>query len=122
MMTYFNIYPQTVTKEIEGHYYRYDDYENARCSAYKVVKKTLHGVWISLGYGEKDKFILDHARRRWAYPTMKDALNSFRIRKERQIMHSNASIDNAIQALIAVGLKPINRNSRFRKYDDEEVW
>ena len=122
-MTFITCYPPEVTKEIEGNYYRYDGYKNACCYAFKVIRKTHCGVWISTGsYHQPERFILNDARRRWAYPTKEDALNSFRIRKERQIMHLNASIEKANQALLAVGLKTIDPQSRFNKYDDEENW
>ncbi len=104
-------------------YYRYDGYKYACCDSYSVVKRTLKGVWISLGWGSKDKFILNGARKRWAYPTKEEALESFRIRKRRQIMHCNDMIDNANQGLIKVGLKAIERGTRFTKYDDDmENW
>jgi hypothetical protein len=102
-------------------YYRYDGYKYAQCDSYRVTKCTPKGVWVSLGYGVKEKFILNDARRRWAYPTKELALESFRIRKERQIMHSNDSIEKANIALRKVGLKAIDSQSRFHRYDDEEL-
>jgi hypothetical protein len=118
----FNGKGEVPVSEEAVYYYRYDGYKNARCESYRVMKKTLRGVWIYLGYQDK-KFILNHARRRWAYPDKEDALNSFKIRKERQIMHSNDSIEKANQALLAVGLKTIDPQTRFRNYDDDrEFW
>jgi len=79
--------------ESEGtHYFRYDGYEHANCDCLRIIKKTPKGVWVSLGYDDK-KFILDDARKRWAYPSIKEALESFRIRKERQIRHCNFTIE-----------------------------
>lgn len=106
-------------------YFRYDGYEYANCEKYEVIKRTPKGAWINLGYAwEKDpkkKFILDNARRRWAYPTVELALNSFRIRKERQIRHCNDMIENANIALLKVGFKAIDPASRFNQHF-EESW
>lgn len=105
-------------------YYRYDGYEYAQCDTYPVLRRTAKGVWINIGLSypglEKEKFILDGARKRWAYPTKELALESFQIRKERQIRHCNDMIERANKALVAVGLRAIDPASRFRKYDDWE--
>lgn len=121
-MPLLHFYPPIVTEEIENHYYRYDGYKNAACYAYQILSRTPRGVWVKVNMSDK-KFILDGARRRWAYPTIAEALNSFKIRKQRQIMHANASIDNALSALIKVKLEPIPRDSKFTNYDgDAEFW
>lgn len=61
---------------------------------YKVVKETCCGVWIkphsinsysTSSYGSKLKFVNLERRKRFACPTIKEALVSFIIRKERQI-------------------------------------
>jgi hypothetical protein len=103
------------------HYFRYDGYEHAMCYSYPVTRRTLKGVWIALGYPEKQKFILNDARKCWAYPTKELALDSFKIRKHRQIMHSNASIDSANIALRKVGLETIDVRTRFSD-QVEEIW
>lgn len=51
---------------------------------FTVTKKTEKGVWVNNGYG-MTKFILDNARKRYAYPTQALAWESFIARKEKQI-------------------------------------
>jgi hypothetical protein len=60
---------------------------------YKIVKVTQKGCWIN-HFGGK-KFILFSARKRWAYPTKKEALVSFRKRKERQVVLLQAQLKRA---------------------------
>jgi hypothetical protein len=51
---------------------------------YVVVRETLKGVWIDKPFfGEK--FILNSARKRFAYPTKEEAWESFKRRKRRQM-------------------------------------
>ena len=110
------------TRGKEGtHYFRVDGYGNAYTAAYEILRKTPKGCWISVGY-EQEKFILDDARRRWAYPTVELARNSYRIRKERQIRHCNDMVEAANLGLVAMGFQPIDPKSRFRKtsYFDED--
>jgi hypothetical protein len=111
-MTLFEI---AGTRGEEGiHYFRIDGYGNAYISAYEILRKTPKGCWIKIGY-QTEKFILDGARRRWAYPTKELALDSYRIRKERQIRHCNDMIQAANEGLIKMGFKIIDPSSRFRK-------
>ena len=102
------------------HYYRYDGYEWAECSSYRVIKTTDKGVWISLGYMIKDKFILNGARKRWAYPTKELALNSFRMRKLRQIEHCRHTEERAKKALDKTGFNAEKELNNF--FDTMELW
>lgn len=70
------------------HWCRYEGYEHPRVEYYRVKRHTPCGVWLDMGYGVKDKFVLNNARRRFAYPTEAEALDSFIIRKLRQIEHN----------------------------------
>jgi len=100
-------------------YYRYDDspYVDAGpvLSEYRLVRKTPKGAWISpywvtdaaadrcqtpvmrRAYGIR--FVLDGKGRRFAYPDLADAKESYRIRKVRQIQHCRYQIEKAQQAL-----------------------
>ena len=98
-----------IPKEIKGeaYYYRYEDHSssyNLRTSLYRfrVVKTTLRGVWIKLSYGEKDRFILNNARKRYAYPTKELAWESFKIRKAWRVMHLESQLNYARQIGSAV--------------------
>ena len=98
-------------------YYRYDGYEYASCESFRVVKHTPKGVWISLGYMEKDKFILNGARKRWAYPSKVEALESFRMRKLRQIEHCRDTENRAKLALTKMGFDAPKELDAFFRYD-----
>lgn len=74
-----------------------------RLDAFKVIKTTPRGVWIDVG-GEP-KWVSDHTTKRFAYPTVAEAQQSFVARKRRQIVLANASALRAKQAL-TVALSP----------------
>lgn len=58
------------------------------CEEYEVLKKTAKGVWVQDKYGcGYKKFVLNCARKRFAYPTKKQALESFIKRKQSQLKH-----------------------------------
>lgn len=73
---------------------------------YAIVKETPCGVWIDL-FGKK-KFVLSGTRKRYAYPTKKEALESFIKRKSRQVRILAAQHDNA-QALYEAGKAKLAR-------------
>ena len=85
-------------------YYRYNIgygyYVNSvDLAVYKVVKHTPSGVWISQGvYGRH--FILNNSRKKFAYPDKATALESFKLRKERQIKILTGNLSTAKEALI----------------------
>lgn len=81
------------------YWYRYDGYEYVSCSPYKVLRHTNKGVWLEMGYGIKPKFVLNNARKRFAYPTKKEALESFRMRKLRQIEYCQNMVTRCHKAL-----------------------
>jgi hypothetical protein len=66
---------------------------------FNVLRKTPKGKWIDLGWGD-ERFVLDKGRKRFAWETERDALNSFIIRKQRQIGYLKAQIERA-----EIGLK-----------------
>jgi hypothetical protein len=49
---------------------------------YPVI--TPKGFWLDLGYGDK-KWVSNSAKKRWACPTKREAMESFKARKNRQI-------------------------------------
>lgn len=113
-------------------YYRYDDsfYVDAgpRLSEYVLVRKTPKGAWIvaqwtARHYGiprlaeypaeylkreHNARFVLDGKGRRFAYPDLADAKESYRIRKARQIQHCRNQIAKAEQGLAWCDGKPEN--------------
>lgn len=98
------------------YWYRYSyevDYGNAEFIAFShkpairlvkelwvVQRHTPKGVWIRRqGWYDKERFVLKGARRSWAYPTPELALNSFLIRKRRQIGYLTSQLSNVTEAL-----------------------
>jgi GR25 family glycosyltransferase involved in LPS biosynthesis len=53
--------------------------------SFPVIKHTKCGCWIDLGCGRK-KFINLDAHRKWAHPSLEEAMKSFVARKKRQIV------------------------------------
>jgi hypothetical protein len=79
-------------------WYRYFDkysYENPEPTIQElpVVKHTPQGVILNF-YGEH-KFVLNSARRRWAYPTKELALDSYIQRKRKQMRHGENTVAHA---------------------------
>lgn len=77
---------------------------------YKVIKYTPKGVWIALEdyipYDDEitqdkqyTKFVLLTAKKKFACPTIEEALESFKARKKRQIKILNEQLDRAKRAL-----------------------
>ena len=71
-------------------YYRYNSvlYSESRIyifeTEYAVLSHTPKGVWIE-EYPGKKRFVLKNAKKKFACATQKEALESFRARKRRQI-------------------------------------
>lgn len=53
--------------------------------SFPVIKHTKCGCWIDLGY-ERKKFINLDARKKWAHPSLEEAMKSFVARKKQQIV------------------------------------
>ena len=68
---------------------------------YKIISITPKGVWIQLWglWSDEKKFILLSARKRFACPTKKEAVESFKARKNRQIQILNGQLKQAKEAL-----------------------
>lgn len=75
-----------------------------------VVKITQHGCWVVHSWAyplrvdqkPKDvcgKLIITGTRRAYAYPTIELAVQSYKIRKQKQIGHAKAAIERAEHAL-----------------------
>lgn len=60
---------------------------------FRVLRKTRCGVWLSDGW--RERFVLNKARKRLAYPTEKEAIDSYRCRKIREIGFAQARITKA---------------------------
>lgn len=75
-------------------YYRYDASGSyLGLHEFNVIKTTNAGVWIQV-FGQK-KFILNGARKRYAYPTEPEALVSYYARKRKQVAILKANLERA---------------------------
>ncbi len=89
---------------------------------YRIVKETPHGFWIWIGWGLYENYLPDNVylqdqeyakielkrglkwvsndcRKRFAYPTIKEAQINFQKRKERQIKILKSQLSHAEDAL-----------------------
>lgn len=102
------------------YYYRvFDPYASVgkpRLARFRVLRRTPKGVWID-EYGV-ERFILNKARRRWAYPTIELAEDSYRQRKRWQIKHCKRTIAMAERCLT----EPINNDFLFLDNETVEPW
>ena len=72
-----------------------------------VVRRTAKGAWVChpwvYGVGQFDRrtshWVADGTGKRYAYPTVAAALDSYVRRKQRQIVHARAAIERAEHAL-----------------------
>lgn len=71
---------------------------------YRVIKRTPKGAWIDCGgwgLNSDKKLVLLDSKKRFACPTKKEALESFKARKRRQIKIVKAQLKRAEEALSA---------------------
>jgi len=66
---------------------------------YEVIKRTKKGVWILSVHGGKDHFVLLNAKKKFAYATKEEALESFLRRKNSQIKILKNKLAQAEMAL-----------------------
>jgi len=67
--------------------YRYDSTltdggQYVYCNEYRIDRETPKGYWIE----NETKWVSSNGKRRWAYPTIEEAWESFVARKTRQVM------------------------------------
>ena len=70
---------------------------------FELLKETPKGYWINLFPDQlipTKKWVSKDAKKRYAYPTKKEALNSFIARKKRQTEILEAQLSNARMALM----------------------
>ncbi|RWH49569.1 MAG: hypothetical protein EOQ80_06590 [Mesorhizobium sp.] len=70
-------------------WYRYEDssayHSSIHLRRFRILRETPKGVWLD-DYGQ-ERFVLKDAKKRWAYPTIELARESFLIRKQKQVAH-----------------------------------
>jgi hypothetical protein len=78
--------------------YRYvNDFGHLILRRFPVLRHTKAGTWISADGAEK--FVLNIGRKRYAYPTEKEALTNFIKRTERHVMLASGNLGRAREAL-----------------------
>lgn len=80
----------------------YDGSFSVNLYTFNVKKHTHKGVWLQMPYPQKDKFVLNDARKRWAYPTKELAWESFQIRAARRTQHLDNQLNFALKVYNAV--------------------
>ena len=76
---------------------RFDRFDSAIAfTALLIVKRTPRGTWV-MDWGKR-RFVLSDGRKRYAYPTKREALESFAHRKRKQLVILTAQIEEAGEA------------------------
>lgn len=107
------------------HWFRYEDQRHERGPYIHLVKlpvlrETQHCVY--LDYYSVEKRVLKIARKRFAYPTIELAQNSFKIRKSWQERYAQRTLDHvqAVRKLIESGRAWEQESKQFDLV--EELW
>ena len=88
-------------------YYRFDATSWGRdicvfLTRLSVVARTPKGVWLGYGGHKKDRFVLDGSGKRYAYPTVEAAWDSYQRRKSRQLGYLAAQHDHVSAIVTAI--------------------
>ena len=62
---------------------------------YRVVGETPCGYWITWALGGKDRWVSKSSKKRFAHPSVEEALEAFIRRKESQIRHTKNHLARA---------------------------
>lgn len=69
------------------------------CFEYRVIKHTPKGVWLQQPYSPDKKFVLKNAKKRFAYPTKREALISYIARQKRRLLILKSQIKDSEMGL-----------------------
>lgn len=78
-------------------YLLWNNEQSVNIERFAIIKETLKGYWLDV-YTAK-KFCLKTGKKRYAYPTINEAIVSFKSRKRRQIRILESQLNGAKQAL-----------------------
>lgn len=88
--------------EITKHY-RYDrnyslfgEIKSIKLIEFETLRETDCGYWIKRQF-DKERFVLKDSNKRYAYPTKKEAFNSFRIRTAKAYGYAKRDLNNSIE-------------------------
>ena len=97
-------------------FYRYE--HDLYLYTFSLIKETPSGYWITNNKLDGKSWISKHSRKRFAYPTKEEALESFKARKRRQIKIVSAQLRSAERNLqLAEGT--IKRSNIGFPFDEE---
>ncbi len=104
--------------------YRYDDYvgpENSwtvQLVQFQVIRET-RACYV-IDYGPKGKYILRGTGKRFAYPTIELARQSFEIRKRRQLGHLTIGHDRISSIVAAIEAGTVyNEPKRYKLFSED---
>lgn len=69
------------------------------CFEYRVIKHTPKGVWLQQPYRPDKKFVLKDAKKRFVYPTKREALISYIARQKRRLLILRSQIKDSEMGL-----------------------
>lgn len=78
--------------------------------AYLVIKRTPTGAWIEADHGKR--FVSLNWRKRFALPTVEEAIESYKARKRRQLTILKAQIERVNEALAYLDVKGFYSDAR----------
>lgn len=76
---------------------------------FETLRETNSGYWIKIN-PYREKFVLKDSRKRYAYPTKKEAFKSFRIRTLKSKDYARRDLDNAIVFIKLINEHELNNN------------
>lgn len=121
-------------------FYRYEDireYYNTvriRERIFYPIKETPKGYWISSDpryaertcpyYANRKRWVSKTSRKRYAYPTKEQAMESFVARKRRQVAILEGQLERAKVAWVEGSrrLQPINQEAKHLTYEAYQTW
>lgn len=96
----------TEPEPVEGAWYRYEDYPGSDWASPQITLRRLRVIretprCVVLDDWSRERYVLKDARKRFAYPTIELARDSFLRRKRKQVAYLSAQHDHAAAVLKA---------------------
>jgi len=100
----------------QEYWYRYEVYYNdILLNKYRVARHTKCGVWLARRHNT-EKFVLNEARKRWAYPSIEGARINFIKRRQYYLAILKGQHDKAVELLDFIGNDGENLPKMTSKY------
>jgi hypothetical protein len=100
---------------VQEYWYRYEAFRETwseeslgydirlHCFECRVIKHTPKGVWLQRPYVGDKTFVLKDAKKRFAYPTKREALISYIARQKRRLSILRSQIEDSEMGLCVAG-------------------